>query len=444
MNDSIKTIRYITPTIKTVIITSFRSRVTHMLTELSLNPNLIKATQELGFEAATEVQEKAIPLVLDNKDLLVSAATGSGKTVAFLLPILHRILAQASEPRAVRALVLVPVRELADQIVKAGKELTQFTEQYFVSITGGKDFKLQEKSLKRIPDIVVATPGRLIEHLENESFSLADIDVLVLDEADRMLDMGFQESVLNVMKYCPQQRQTLLFSATLPSAIRRFAEEILVEPESVLVHHHREKHDNIKQQVVLADDVSHKEKLLQWLLANETYEKAIVFTNSKILAARLDGLMRYHKFRAAQLHGDVQQKGRQATIESFRSGKVNVLIATDLAARGLDVSGIDLVVNFDVPRKGDAYVHRIGRTGRAGAAGESVSLVTQQEWNLMSSIERYLKIRFERKVIKELPATYKGPKKLKASGKAVGKKKKKPAGKVKLKAKKPKKAKKKS
>ncbi len=410
-----------------------------MLTELSLNPNLIKATKELGFEAATEVQAKAIPLVLDNKDLMVSAATGSGKTVAFLLPILHRMLAQASEPRAVRALVLVPVRELADQIVKAGKELTQFTEQYLVSITGGRDFKLQEKSLKRIPDIVVATPGRLIEHLENESFSLADIDVLVLDEADRMLDMGFQESVLNVMKYCPEQHQTLLFSATLPSAIRRFAEEILVEPESVLVHHHREKHDNIRQQAVLADDVSHKEKLLQWLLANETYEKAIVFTNSKILAARLDGLMRYHKFRAAQLHGDVQQKGRQATIESFRSGKVNVLIATDLAARGLDVSGIDLVINFDVPRKGDAYVHRIGRTGRAGAAGESISLVTQQEWNLMSSIERYLKIRFERKVIKELPATYKGPKKLKASGKAVGKKKKKPAGKVKLKTKKPKK-----
>jgi len=414
-----------------------------MLTELSLNPNLIKATKELGFEAATEVQEKAIPLVLDNKDLLVSAATGSGKTVAFLLPLLHRMLEQSSEPRAIRALVLVPVRELADQIVKAGKELTQFTEQYLVSITGGRDFKLQEKSLKRIPDIVIATPGRLIEHLENESLSLADIDVLVLDEADRMLDMGFQESVLDVMKYCPQKRQTLLFSATLPSAIRRFAEDILVEPESVLVHHHREKHDNIRQQAVLADDVSHKEKLLQWLLANETYEKAIVFTNSKILAARLDGLMRYHKFRAAQLHGDVQQKGRQATIESFRSGKVNVLIATDLAARGLDVSGIDLVINFDVPRKGDAYVHRIGRTGRAGAAGESISLVSQQEWNLMSSIERYLKIRFERKVIKELPATYKGPKKVKASGKAVGKKKKKPAGKVKASAKKSKKPKKK-
>ncbi len=405
-----------------------------MLTELSLNSRLIEATQDLGFEKATEVQERTIPLVLDNKDLLVSAATGSGKTVAFLLPILHRILAKASEPKAVRALVLVPVRELADQIVSAGENLAQYTSIHLLSLTGGKDFKLQERSLNRVPDIIVATPGRLIEHLENDSFNMSDIDVLVLDEADRMLDMGFQNNVMKVLEYCPPARQLLLFSATLPSAIRRFAEEILVEPESVLVHHHREQHHNITQKIVLADDVSHKEKLLHWLLANETYEKAIVFTNSKILAARLDGLMRYHKFRAAQLHGDVMQKGRQATIESFRSGKVNVLIATDLAARGLDVSGIDLVVNFDMPRKGDAYVHRIGRTGRAGSEGQSISLIAQTEWNLMSSIERYLKIKFERKVIKELAATYKGPKKLKASGKAASsKKKKKPADKTKVK-----------
>jgi ATP-dependent RNA helicase SrmB len=353
---------------------------------------------------------------------------------------LHRILAKQADPKATRALVLVPVRELADQIVKAGTELAQFTTLNLLSITGGKDFKVQERALKRLPDIVVATPGRLIEHLENESLSLSELDVLVLDEADRMLDMGFQDNVLNVMKYCTAEHQTLLFSATLPSAIRRFAEEILNEPESVLVHHHREQHSDILQQIVLADDVDHKEKLLRWLLDNESYEKAIVFTNSKTLAARLDGLMRYHKFRAAQLHGDIQQKGRQATIESFRTGKVNVLIATDLAARGLDVGGIDLVINFDMPRKGDAYVHRIGRTGRAGAEGKSISLIAQPEWNLMSSIERYLKVRFERKVIKELAATYKGPKKLKASGKAASsKKKKKPAVKGKSNVKKAKK-----
>ncbi|UZW75126.1 DEAD/DEAH box helicase [Alkalimarinus sediminis] len=415
----------------------------NMLTELSLHPLLNEATQTLGFESATEVQKRAVPLVLDNKDLLVSAATGSGKTVAFLLPILHRILAKQAEPKATRALVLVPVRELADQIVKAGTALAQLTSLKLLSVTGGKDFKVQERALKRLPDIVVATPGRLIEHLENESLSLSELDVLVLDEADRMLDMGFQDNVLNVMKYCPAEHQTLLFSATLPSVIRRFAEEILNEPESVLVHHHREQHGDIQQQIVLADDIDHKEKLLRWLLDNETYEKAIVFTNSKILAARLDGLMRYHKFRAAQLHGDIQQKGRQATIESFRTGKVNVLIATDLAARGLDVGGIDLVINFDMPRKGDAYVHRIGRTGRAGAEGKSISFIAQTEWNLMSSIERYLKVRFERKVIKALPATYKGPKKLKASGKAASsKKKKKPAAKGKLKVKKVKKTKK--
>lgn len=415
-----------------------------MLSEISLHPRLTEATQSLGFESATQVQERAIPLVLENKDLLVSAATGSGKTVAFLLPILHRILAKQGEAKATRALVLVPVRELAEQIVKAGAELAQFTDLSLLSVTGGKDFKVQERALKRLPDVVVATPGRLIEHLENESLSLSELDVLVLDEADRMLDMGFQNDVLKVMKYADTEHQTLLFSATLPSIIRRFAEDILNEPESVLVHHHRKQHSDIVQQIVLADDIDHKEKLLRWLLENETYEKAIVFTNSKTLAARLDGLMRYHKFRAAQLHGDIQQKGRQATIDAFRSGKVNVLIATDLAARGLDVGGIDLVINFDMPRKGDAYVHRIGRTGRAGAEGKSISLIAQPEWNLMSSIERYLKVRFERKVIKSMAATYKGPKKLKASGKAASsKKKKKPVTKAKTKkVKKAKKAKK--
>ncbi|WP_250656164.1 DEAD/DEAH box helicase [Alkalimarinus coralli] len=414
-----------------------------MLTELSLHPQLIKATHELGFESATQVQERAIPLILNNKDLLVSAATGSGKTVAFLLPILHRILAKQEEPKAVRVLILVPVRELAEQIEKAGAELAKLTSVNLLSITGGKDFKVQERALKRMPDIVVATPGRLIEHLANESLSLSALDVLVLDEADRMLDMGFQDNVLKIVEHCRNPHQTLLFSATLPSVIRRFAENILNEPESVLIHHHREQHSDIVQQIVLADDIDHKEQLLRWLLDHESYDKAIVFTNSKTLAARLDGLMRYHKFRAAQLHGDIQQKGRKATIESFRSGKVNVLIATDLAARGLDVSGIDLVINFDMPRKGDAYVHRIGRTGRAGTEGKSISLISQPEWNLMSSIERYLKVRFERKVIKALAANYKGPKKLKASGKAASsKKKKKPALKGKPKSNKVKKAKK--
>ncbi len=411
-----------------------------MLTDLPLNPLLIKATQALGFDAATPAQEKAIPVALDNKDLLVSAATGSGKTAAFLLPTLHKLLAQEPASKAVRALVLVPVRELADQIVSECEKLAQFTELKTIGITGGKDFKAQEKALVAIPDLIVATPGRLLEHLENGNPDLSQLDVLILDEADRMLDMGFQDSVLNIISQCPPERQTLMFSATLPSAIRRLAEKVLVEPESVLVDHHREQHNNILQQIVLADDDDHKEKLLRWLLDHETYEKAIVFTNAKAQASRLDGLLRYHKHKAAQLHGDIQQKGRLATVEAFRTGKTNILVATDIAARGLDVKGIDLIINFDMPRKGDDYVHRIGRTGRAGEEGQSISLISQYEWNLMSSIERYLKIKFQRKVIKELAGEYKGPKKLKASGKAAGtKKKKKPANKAKSKVKKTKK-----
>jgi superfamily II DNA/RNA helicase len=340
-----------------------------------------------------------------------------------MLPIMHRLLAEPKIP--VRALVLVPTRELARQIVQTVEQLAQFTQLKVLEVTGGKDFLVQQRALHRGPDIVVATPGRLQEHLENGDPNLVNLQVIVLDEADRMLDMGFKETVLGIISKCPESRQTLIFSATLPGSIRRLAETTMKEPESLLIDHHRAQHQDIRQQILLADDDSHKEKLLRWLLENETFDKAIVFTNTKVTAGRLDGLLRYQKQRAAHLHGDVEQKGRQATVDAFRSGKVNVLVATDLAARGLDVQGIDLIINFDMSRRGDDYVHRIGRTGRAGVQGQAISLISPNEWNLMSSIERYLKVRFERKRIKELAGLYKGPKKLKASGKAASSKKKK-------------------
>lgn len=397
-----------------------------MFTDIALHPDLESNLASSGYIEATEVQQRAVPLLLEGQDLLVSAPTGSGKTAAYLIPIIQSMAGATSPRKQPRALVLVPVRELSEQITQQFEKLAASFDLSAVSLVGGQDFKVQERKLASA-DIVIATPGRLLPHLENNSVEFDSLDFLVLDEADRMLETGFKESLKQIITLCPENRQTLLVSATLPSSIRAMAGEILTQPEWVQVGQKREAADTIVQYLTLSDDVSHKDKQLCWLLKNETYNKAIVFSNSKTQARRLDGFLRYHKLKAALLHGDVQQKGRFATIDGFRKGTTTVLVTTDLASRGLDVEGVDLVINFEIPRKGDVYLHRVGRTGRAGAEGRAISLVDATEWNLMSSIERYVKTRFRRKLIEELVGDYKGPKKLKASGKAAGVKKRKKA-----------------
>lgn len=399
-----------------------------MFPDIALHPQLEANLNALGFSEATAVQQQAVPLLLEGQDLLVSAPTGSGKTAAYLIPAVQSMAGQKSPARQPRALVLVPVRELAEQVQSQFARLTEELDLEAVSIVGGEDFKVQEKKLAQA-DLVIATPGRLIPHLENGSLELDSLDLLILDEADRMLETGFKDNLDQIITASPDIRQTLLISATLPTSIRSLAEHVLVDAEWVKVGQKREAAVGIQQFILLSDDPAHKDKQLTWLLNNEPYKKAIVFSNSKTKAKQLDGFLRYHKFKAALLHGDVQQKGRFATIEGFRKGSINVLVTTDLAARGLDVEGVDLVINLEMPRKGDDYLHRIGRTGRAGESGQAISLIDPSEWNLMSSIERYLKTRFQRKFIQELAGFYKGPKKVKASGKAAGsKKKKKPVG----------------
>jgi superfamily II DNA/RNA helicase len=399
-----------------------------MFSDIALDPQLETNLKTLGFNEATEVQQQAVPLLLEGQDLLVSAPTGSGKTASYLIPIVQSLIGQKSPTRQPRALVLVPVRELAEQVQSQFVRLTESLDLQAVSVVGGEDFKVQERKLAKA-DLVISTPGRLMPHLENRSLELDSLDFLILDEADRMLETGFKENLDQIIEASPDIRQTLLISATLPSAIRSLAKNILVDAEWIKVGQTREVSDEIQQFILLSDDQSHKDKQLCWLLKNESYKKAIVFSNSKTQAKRLDGFLRYHKFKAALLHGDVQQKGRFATVEGFRKGTTNVLVTTDLASRGLDIADVDLVINVEMPRKGDIYLHRIGRTGRAGSTGQAISLIDQPEWNLMSSIERYLKTRFQRKFIKELAGHYKGPKKVKASGKAATtKKKKKTAG----------------
>lgn len=393
-----------------------------------LNERLLKAIQQLGYQAPTPVQAQAIPAILTGKDLRVTAQTGSGKTAAFLLPILERLLEPPAGQAEVRALILVPTRELARQTLDNFKQLAQFTFIKAALLTGGEDMKKQIAQMRRVPDLLIATPGRLVEHL-GLGQPLADVEIIVFDEADRMLDMGFSEDVSLIYQACcvkPDHRpQALLFSATRGGpALKAMVDKVLEQPLQLVINQLHEMAANTRQQIITVDDDAHREAVLTHLLAQESYERAIVFTNTKVAADRLYGLLHAREQKVFVLHGDKDAKDRKRSLEHFKQGTSRVLVATDVAARGLDLDGLDLVINYDMPRRGDEYVHRIGRTGRAGEDGLAISLIGHNDWNLMCSIERYLKQSFERRNIKDLKAQYQGPKKQKASGKAAGKKKK--------------------
>ena len=391
--------------------------------QFTLHKLLLKSINELGFKAPTEVQEEVIPLAMDGVDLKVNAETGSGKTVAYLLPTLHQLLSRANPDAGSRALVLLPTRELALQVFNACENLAKHTNLVTELITGGDDIDEQSKALAGNPHIVIATPGRLIKHIEKERTDFFKLDVLIIDEADRMLDMGFSDDVLTIVDSCNVDRQTLLLSATL-NGIYGPASEILRDPESISLNKtHDEKsnaQENIEQQIVLADNTFQKQSITYELLEQEEFDKAVVFTNSKTKADRLASFLMHKRLRVGVLHGDLDPERRLRVMELLRSGKVNILIASDLAARGLDVPGVGLVINFEMPRRGDIYVHRIGRTGRAGENGLAISLINSLEWNLMISIERYLKRQFTPREVDGIVTTYKGPSRLKTSGKAAG------------------------
>ncbi|GAB3383071.1 DEAD/DEAH box helicase [Azotobacter armeniacus] len=397
-----------------------------MFSQFALHERLLKALAELNFVEPTPVQAAAIPPALQGRDLRVIAQTGSGKTAAFVLPLLNSLIGDARPRVSIRALILLPTRELAQQTLKEVERFSQFTFIKSGLVTGGEDFKVQAALLRKVPDILIATPGRLIEHLNAGHLDLKEVEVLVLDEADRMLDMGFAEDVQRLVEECANRRQTLLFSATTGgSGLREMVAKVLRDPQHLMLNAVSDLSETTRQQIVTADDPAHKERLVHWLLENESYRKAIVFTNTRAQADRLYGHLVAAGHKVFVLHGEKDQKDRKLAIERLKQGGTRALVATDVAARGLDVEGLDLVINFDMPRSGDEYVHRVGRTGRAGAEGLAVSLICHNDWNLMSSIERYLKQRFERRVIKELKGSYQGPKNLKASGKAAGAKKKK-------------------
>ena len=392
--------------------------------ELIADSQLRKAIDTLGYDQPTPVQLKAIPQILEGKSLLVSSKTGSGKTAAFLLPSLQHILSNpAVNPASTRILILTPTRELARQIVKNAEQLLRFTSVKVAMICGGEELKYQKAVLRKNPEVVIATPGRMAEHIAHKSTDFSGLEFLVLDEADRMLEMGLNEDVLTIAATCRAERQTLLFSATMEQkGLRHLIKEVMLgEAEQIDVE---EAANAITQQMILADDVKHKEKLLIALLAKTPFEKVVVFTNTKVKAAQLDGVLRYNKYRVSALHGDIAQDQRKISLDFFRQGKTQVLVATDVAARGLDISGVDLIINFDMAHSGDEYVHRIGRTGRADTEGKAISFVSANDWNLTKSIERYLNVEFELISIPGVLAKYQGPQKIKSSGKAAGTKKK--------------------
>ena len=373
----------------------------------------------------TEVQSAAMPPALAGKDLIVNARTGSGKTLAYVVPLLQQIL---DNPQSLtQAIILAPTRDLCRQINKQCTLLAQYTDIKTAVIIGGEDPKHQIKALQAYPDIVIATPGRLLEHVKRDVIVLDAINILVLDEADRMLAMGFSEDVISIASQCSEDVQTVLFSASFnQNKFKQLIDSILVDPEMILVDSARENNQNITQQKMLADNVEHKLKLCHYLLENNDpdfrYSKAIVFANKKDTVNKISGWLQSKDIASAVIHSDVAQEIRNNLLRKFRIGDINIIIATDVASRGLDITDLDLIINFDVPRNGEDYMHRIGRTGRMFETGRSVTLVDSQEWNKMISIENFLDIECTEHKIKSLAAKFKGPENRKSSGKSYGKK----------------------
>ena len=367
---------------------------------LNLHPSILKAVAEAGYINPTPIQAQAIPAVLDGRDILASAQTGTGKTAGFTLPALNLLATpHASNSRGPRILVLVPTRELAAQVNDSARQYGKYIRARTVSIVGGMPYPLQNKLLSQPLDILVATPGRFIDHMERGRVDLSRLQMLILDEADRMLDMGFMPDVQRICDALPKERQTLLFSATLDGNIGRIAQDILNNPVTIQVAAQKEKHENIEQRLHHVDDMNHKNKLLEHLLIEPDVDQAIIFTSTKRHADLLAEDLYAAGHKTAALHGDMTQGARNRTLTKLRHGDVKVLVATDVAARGIDVKGISHVINYDLPKFAEDYVHRIGRTGRAGQKGIAIAFATNMDRHVLRKIEEYTGQRLEASVI---------------------------------------------
>jgi ATP-dependent RNA helicase RhlE len=365
---------------------------------LGLEAELVRAVREQGYETPTPVQNQAIPAVLAGHDLLAGAQTGTGKTAAFALPVLQGLRASAGGRRQIRALVLTPTRELAAQVGESfnayGRHLSLRTAVVF----GGVGFNPQMKVLQRGVDVVVATPGRLLDHASQDTVDLSRVEVLVLDEADRMLDMGFLRDIRRILALLPERRQNLLFSATYAKEIRELARQLLHEPVQVQVAPRNATADRVNQ-IVFPLDKGRKREFLSHMIGQRNWRQVLVFTRTKHGANRLAQQLERDGLSAAAIHGNKSQGARTRALQGFKEGSVRVLVATDIAARGLDIDQLPHVVNYELPNVPEDYVHRIGRTGRAGREGQAVSLVCAEEGEYLAGIERLIKREIPREVV---------------------------------------------
>lgn len=357
--------------------------------KLNLHTNLLKAVTACGFDQPTDIQRESIPVILSGRDLMASAQTGTGKTAAFVLPALQQLLDPARKKgKGPRVLVLTPTRELAIQVNDNIRQFSRFSRFVTGTVVGGMPYPPQMKMLSKPLDLLVATPGRLMDHMEQGRVNFSRLEMLVLDEADRMLDMGFIDAVKTIARAMPKTRQTLLFSATLEGAILKIAKQILNNPVRIQLAANNERHASITQHAHRVDDTKHKHNLLSHYASHASLNQALIFTATKRGADRLSKRLAADGHKSAALHGDMNQNKRKRTVDNMRRGKIRLLVATDVAARGLDIRGISHVINFDMPMVAEDYIHRIGRTGRAGAEGTAISLVGPDDRRKLADIQR--------------------------------------------------------
>jgi len=368
--------------------------------DFNFNPELFEGLLAMGFRNATPIQEQAIPLILDKKDLIACAQTGTGKTGAYLLPIMNMIA--ATEERHNNTLILAPTRELAQQIDLQVEALSYFTNISSLTVYGGGDgiaYEQQKRSMREGVDIIIATPGRLISHLSSGVLKLDQLQHLVLDEADRMLDMGFYDDIMRIVSFLPQKRQTVLFSATMPPKIRKLAATLLQHPEQISLAISKPA-EGISQQIYLVHD-EHKVPLLTEILKTGDFKSIIVFASTKDKVKNLGKVFRNLGLKAEAFHSDLDQKERESILLKFKNKQLPILIGTDVLSRGIDVEGIDLVVNFDAPHDAEDYVHRIGRTARAATKGTAITLVNAKDKRKLENIEKLIEKKIDRMPLPE-------------------------------------------
>ncbi|MCU0389388.1 MAG: DEAD/DEAH box helicase [Chitinophagaceae bacterium] len=359
--------------------------------DFNFDPRLQESIDAMGYSNPTPVQQQVIPYILEGKDLIASAQTGTGKTAAFLLPLIHKILTEPQDHHSIKALIIVPTRELAVQISQALDGMGYFTDVYGIAVYGGGDgdlFNVERKALSTGADIVICTPGRMIAHLQMGYVKLQGLKYLVLDEADRMLDMGFHGDILKIIGFLPKQRQNLLFSATMPPKMRELARKILHEPVEVNIAISKPP-EKIRQGAFVVYD-EQKIKLVSFMLRSNPYRLAIVFCSSKESVKKLTFELKRAHLKVAEIHSDLEQLEREKVLLDYRNEKIRILVATDILSRGIDIDIIDLVINYDVPHDAEDYVHRIGRTARAERNGTALTLINPKDQRKFSGIERLL------------------------------------------------------